>query len=126
VLEQLLPTEVAYIGILGPRKSTDKMLKEYAVIRKKCFLLPSSKNLHSPVGLDIGAETPEEIALSIISEIQAFFTKKPGGSSKRQKEALFTTVPEKPICWYLHAIILLETHVPCNKNLCRPYYPCCR
>jgi xanthine/CO dehydrogenase XdhC/CoxF family maturation factor len=83
VLEQLLTTDVAYIGILGPRKRTDKMLSEYAVAGKT-FSATQLDKIHSPVGLDIGAETPEEIALSIISEIQAFFSKKPGGSLKNK------------------------------------------
>jgi xanthine/CO dehydrogenase XdhC/CoxF family maturation factor len=36
------------------------------------------KRLHSPVGLDIGSETPAEIALSIVSEIQAILSKSAG------------------------------------------------
>jgi xanthine/CO dehydrogenase XdhC/CoxF family maturation factor len=84
VLEQLLPTEVAYIGILGPRKRTDKMLDEYAQAGK-VFSAAQLEKIHSPVGLDIGAETPEEIALSIISELQAFFANKPGGFLKDKK-----------------------------------------
>jgi xanthine/CO dehydrogenase XdhC/CoxF family maturation factor len=83
VLEQLLATDVAYIGILGPRKRTDKMLNEYA-LAGKTFSVEQLDKIHSPVGLDIGAETPEEIALSIISEIQAFFNKKTGGPLKNK------------------------------------------
>ncbi|UFH52172.1 XdhC family protein [Spirosoma sp. KNUC1025] len=35
--------------------------------------------MHSPIGLDLGAETPDEIALSILSEIKAFFSQRTGG-----------------------------------------------
>jgi xanthine/CO dehydrogenase XdhC/CoxF family maturation factor len=36
--------------------------------------------LHGPIGLDIGAKTPETIALAIVSEIQAVLAGRPGGS----------------------------------------------
>jgi xanthine/CO dehydrogenase XdhC/CoxF family maturation factor len=84
VLEQLLATQVPYIGILGPRKRTDKMLKEYELSGKN-ISAQQLERIYSPVGLNIGAETPEEIALSIISEIQAFFTKKSGGHLKDKR-----------------------------------------
>ncbi|MDO1448727.1 XdhC family protein [Rhodocytophaga aerolata] len=84
VLTQLLETDVPYIGILGPRKRTDKMLTEYEVAGKT-FADQQLEKIYSPVGLDIGAETPEEIALSIVSEIQAFFTRKSGGNLKNKQ-----------------------------------------
>jgi xanthine dehydrogenase accessory factor len=71
-LAQLLQTTppLPYIGLLGPRRRTDRLLAELAARN----LLPSSrllKNLRSPIGLDLGATAPETIALSIIAEIQA-------------------------------------------------------
>jgi xanthine/CO dehydrogenase XdhC/CoxF family maturation factor len=41
-------------------------------------------DLHAPAGLDIGAETPEQIALSILSEVQATFAKRPGGALRER------------------------------------------
>jgi xanthine/CO dehydrogenase XdhC/CoxF family maturation factor len=41
-------------------------------------------DLHAPAGLDIGAETPEQIALSILSEIQATFARRPGGALRER------------------------------------------
>jgi xanthine dehydrogenase accessory factor len=81
VLRTLLKTETPYIGILGPRKRFDKMLIEFA--EEGVEVLPEDfHRIHSPIGLDIGAETPDEIAISIISEIQGKFTNRSGGFLK--------------------------------------------
>ncbi len=81
VLPKLLLTDMQYIGILGPRKRYHKMLNELAMQG-----LPISKEdqqrIFSPVGLDLGAETPEEIALSIVSEIQMVRSGRKGGLLK--------------------------------------------
>jgi xanthine/CO dehydrogenase XdhC/CoxF family maturation factor len=78
VLRQLLPTATPYIGLLGPRKKADKLLEE---LRPEGLTADTTLNgrLHSPVGLNIGAETPEEIALSIVAEIQAVQARRPAG-----------------------------------------------
>ena len=44
--------------------------------------------LHGPVGLDVGSETPEEIALSLVAEIQAVFTGRAGGSLRERTAPL--------------------------------------
>jgi len=68
VLQALLPRDLAYIGILGPRRRTDRLLTEIApqIHRtvEDCF-----SRVHSPVGLAIGAKTPASIALAIVAEI---------------------------------------------------------
>lgn len=65
ILEKLLasPIKPAYIGILGPKKRFEKLQNHFE--EDLVTLLPIS----TPIGLDIGAEGPEEIAISIISEI---------------------------------------------------------
>lgn len=81
VLKKLIKTETPYIGILGPRKRYDKMLIEFGELGIK--LSPSDiQRIHSPIGLDIGAETPDEIAISIIAEIQSKFANRSGGFLK--------------------------------------------
>lgn len=81
VLKKLLKSETPYIGILGPRKRFEKMQKEFAV---EGIVLNDEDihRIHSPIGLDIGAETPDEIAISIVSEIQGKFSNRSGGFLK--------------------------------------------
>ncbi len=67
----LLQTNAAYIGQLGPRKRTEKLLAEIGE--------SWPANLHAPVGLDIGSESPEEIALAIVSEVLTVLRKREGG-----------------------------------------------
>jgi xanthine/CO dehydrogenase XdhC/CoxF family maturation factor len=81
VLKKLLVTPTPYIGILGPRKRFDTMISEFEAqgIRLSGDDL---HRIHSPIGLDIGAEAPDEISLSIISEIQGKFANRSGGFLK--------------------------------------------
>jgi xanthine dehydrogenase accessory factor len=81
VLKKLIKTETPYIGILGPRKRFDKMQMEFS---NQNIQLSAEDYLriHSPIGLDIGAEAPDEIAVSIIAEIQSKFTNRSGGFLK--------------------------------------------
>lgn len=81
VLQALLATDVPYIGMLGPRKRFDRMRDEFE--KADLFFTNSDVDrVHSPIGLDLGAETPDEIALSIIAEVKTFFTKRAGGFLK--------------------------------------------
>ena len=77
MLHQLLLKNVIYVGMLGPKKKLDRVLGE---LRDKGanFTEEQLASVHSPVGLDIGAETSEEIALSILSEIKAVLSGKQG------------------------------------------------
>lgn len=83
ILERLLSGDVNYIGILGPKKRFQKMLDELAA-KGRILTQQDLNRIHSPVGLDIGAETPDEIALSILAEIQAKFSNKRGGFLKEK------------------------------------------
>ncbi len=79
MLKALLERDVKYIGVLGPKKKLERMLDEL----KDAGMKLTEKQLSSvygPVGLEIGAETAEEIALSIIAEIKAVFAGKKGTS----------------------------------------------
>jgi xanthine/CO dehydrogenase XdhC/CoxF family maturation factor len=83
-LKHLLQSPVFYIGLLGPTTKSSMLLQK---LQEQGFH-PSSEQLgrlYTPVGLDIGAETPEEIALSIIAEIQAVLGERRGGFLKERK-----------------------------------------
>jgi xanthine/CO dehydrogenase XdhC/CoxF family maturation factor len=69
LLGRLLATNTPYIGSLGPKKKLLKMLDELGLDTE-----PNRLRVHGPVGLDIGAETAAEIAVSIVAEIKAFFS----------------------------------------------------
>lgn len=73
-VEMLLDSKAAYIGMIGSRRRVNEMK---AVLEEKGFTKELLSKLHSPIGLDIGAETPEEIALSIIAEVVAVRRKIP-------------------------------------------------
>lgn len=64
-----LASKAAYIGVLGPRHRTNALLAEVGS--------SGDRRLHAPVGLAIGAETPAEIALSIVAEVQSTLREAP-------------------------------------------------
>ena len=87
MLRALVSKEVVYVGSLGPRKKLDRMLKELA--DEGITLSEKQRSMiYGPVGLDIGAETPEEIALSILAEIKAVLVNKQGQSLRSASEEI--------------------------------------
>lgn len=73
-LRTMLDAGARYIGVLGPRRRTLELLGAGSDGEA-----PIPPTVHSPAGLDLGAETPEEIALSIVAEIAAVSTARAGG-----------------------------------------------
>jgi xanthine dehydrogenase accessory factor len=78
LLKLLLNQPVAYIGMLGPKAKFNRMISDLLV---EGIEIAANKmaTIFSPVGLDIGGETAEEIALSIIAEIKAVSSNRNGG-----------------------------------------------
>ena len=70
ILRALLPLDLKYLGILGPRRRTERLTGEIApdlgFTADDCMA-----RLHSPVGLDLGGHTPAAVALSIAAEVHA-------------------------------------------------------
>jgi xanthine dehydrogenase accessory factor len=77
LLNHLLPLPLAYLGLLGPKRRTERILAELAArgLRVTADMLA---RLRAPVGLDLGADAPEGVALSIIAEMTAVLSGRDG------------------------------------------------
>jgi xanthine dehydrogenase accessory factor len=95
LLKVLLPSPVRYLGLLGPKHRTKQLLED---LNAEGLAMPSHQpHFYAPIGLDIGAETPEAIALSIVAEIQAVFANRSGGAL-RDRTAPIHMQREEPKC----------------------------
>jgi len=75
ILRQLAASSVPrYVGILGPRKRTIQLFDD-----AKLNFVQLGEVLHSPMGLDIGADGPDQVALAVTAEIQAVLNRRTGG-----------------------------------------------
>jgi len=83
LLSATLPSTIEYVGLLGPKSRGDELLAQIENITPAM-----REKVRSPIGLDLGADTPEEIALSIIAEVQAVL---------RQRSAAFLRDVAGPI-----------------------------
>jgi xanthine dehydrogenase accessory factor len=72
----------AYVGVLGPRRRTERLLGELGEVSRDASAL---ERLAAPVGLDLGAESPEEIALAVLAEIRAVLAGRPGGRLRERR-----------------------------------------
>jgi xanthine dehydrogenase accessory factor len=84
-LASALRTPASYVGLLGSKRKT---ILIYEALLKRGFSLDDIRRTRSPIGLDIGARTPEEIALSIMSEILMFRLGGNGGVLKLEERLI--------------------------------------
>jgi xanthine/CO dehydrogenase XdhC/CoxF family maturation factor len=92
-LRHLLALDLPYVGLLGPRKRRDQLLN--AVLDSGISI---DAELFAPAGLDLGAEMPEEIALALISEIQAVFAGATAESLRARKAPIHGwNIVRKPV-----------------------------
>ncbi|RMD72890.1 MAG: XdhC/CoxI family protein [Bacteroidetes bacterium] len=87
-LRALAPSPAPYIGVLGPHKRHERMAGELPAD----WLSPNGllhERRYAPIGLDIGAQTPEEIALSIVAEIRAVFAGRQGGHLRQRQGGIY-------------------------------------
>lgn len=91
-LAALAPLTLPFVGILGPQRRKQKLLdalQENGVLISEEFL----QSLHGPVGLDLGAKTPEEIALSIMAEILSVLNQRNAKPIRDRLTPLHTSIP---------------------------------
>jgi len=69
-LQMLLASKTPYIGMLGPKRRTERMLGELFPVPNQLRSCDRAR-IRAPLGLDLGAENPAQIALSAIAEVQA-------------------------------------------------------
>jgi len=89
-----LPRATPYIGLLGPRAKAARLLAELGLSAAAQHELLQTR-LHSPIGLDLGSETPEEIALAIVAEIQA--TRRQRNGRPLRERAMLAAAPRHPV-----------------------------
>lgn len=75
-LKQVLACAPAYVGQLGPKERTERLLDE---IKGAADAATLRAQIHYPMGLDLGGDTPQSVALSIVSEISACLNQRQGG-----------------------------------------------
>jgi xanthine/CO dehydrogenase XdhC/CoxF family maturation factor len=97
----LLQKKCAYIGALGPKTRLHRMLEE---LHEQGLIVTDEQKamIYGPAGLDIGAETAEEIALSIIAEIKAVLSRRPGDFLKARLQAIHPRTAEGTSITYLN------------------------
>ena len=88
ILPALLKSDVFYIGALGPKRRTEQLLGELAAGGEN-FTEGQLEKLYAPAGLDIGADTPEAISLSIIAEIQSVMKTRGAGHLRDRKGSIY-------------------------------------
>lgn len=87
MLKSLITRDIVYIGLLGPRKKLQQMLEDLGAEGIKTDQSQLDK-IYAPVGLEIGAETAAEIAISIIAEIKAVLAGYEGGMLRNKKDVI--------------------------------------
>jgi xanthine/CO dehydrogenase XdhC/CoxF family maturation factor len=99
-LAALLPLGLPYIAMLGPKRRTERILSELEA--EGLDVSDARANIHGPAGLDIGAETPEQIALAVLAEIQAVLAGRPGGHLRDRNAPIHGNTarpsPTEPAC----------------------------
>lgn len=88
ILGFLLNSKARYVGALGPKRRTENILRELQDAGENVSI-EQLKNLYAPIGLDIGADTPESIALSIAAEIKSVLANRAGGFLRRREGSIY-------------------------------------
>ncbi|MEO8735370.1 MAG: XdhC family protein [Edaphobacter sp.] len=100
ILAALLPVAPRYLGLLGARHRSSLLVSEAAVLAGMS-LTECCKRIHAPVGLDLGGDGPEAIALAVIAEVQACCMGKVGISRKLTAESVAEQIAQGGASRYL-------------------------
>ena len=87
-LQRILSSCASYIGLLGPHKRADRLFETLAASGHP-LTEDQLRRIYAPAGLDIGAATPEEIALSILAEIRSHFSRRQGNSLRHREGSIY-------------------------------------
>ena len=109
LIRKLLPMDLLYVGLLGARHRSQLLLTEAA---QQLGWRPEEclRRVHAPIGLDVGGDSPEAVALAIVSEIQSVLHGKNAVSRRMTEDALSAAterryVPEQcPLDSPAHAV----------------------
>ncbi len=94
-LRETILSAAGYVGLLGPARRTQKLIDD---LRSEGVLptVAQLARLRAPIGLDLGSDGPDEIALAVVAEIQAFFRGRSGGPLTARYRADVESIPEAP------------------------------
>ena len=90
-LQKMLPINLRYVGLVGPRQRRDQLLNDLLDVG-----VAINAGFFSPAGLDLRGESPEEIALAIVSEIQRVFAGGTGESLRERKISIHSPRESDP------------------------------
>lgn len=91
-LAQLIGQPLAYLGLLGPKKRAERLLEELHAMGRKVPPEAFGK-LHAPVGLDLGGDAPEAVALSILAEMQAVLHQRDAAPLRFRRQPIHDSNP---------------------------------
>ena len=101
-LDAVLASGAGYVGVLGPRSRSERMLAELAARGRSYEREELEARLFGPVGLDIGAEGPDAIALAIVAEVAAVSGGRSGGHLRERRAPIhggaedLSALPQRP------------------------------
>ena len=86
LVEAALASPIEYVGLLGPRSRGEEILTQMGEVTPA-----TRRRLFNPIGLDLGGDSPETIALSIVAEIQAVMERASAGSLREKDGPIHET-----------------------------------
>lgn len=92
-LRDALTTRAAYLGMIGSRRKRDLI---YAALMEEGVAAEDLRRVHCPIGISIGAETPQEIAISIVAELIQVRARR-GGRTGVARSSFPAAMPGKPV-----------------------------